>query len=67
MFSRKVAPGIEIRMFEVNEAEEIFGVVERNRAYLREWLPWVDFTTSPEDLRRFIVRVRARARPGCNG
>ena len=64
MFSRKVAPGIEIRMFEVNEAEEIFGVVERNRAYLREWLPWVDFTTSPEDLRRFIVRVREQFASG---
>ena len=33
-------------------------MVERNRAYLREWLPWVDFTTSAEDLRRFIMRVR---------
>ncbi len=64
MFSRRVAPRIEIRMFEVNDAEAIFAVVERNRAYLREWLPWVDFTVSPEDLRRFIVRVREQFASG---
>src|ERR1035441_2165888 len=52
MFSRRVAPGIEIRFFEINDAEPIFAVVERNRAYLREWLPWGDFTASPYDLRR---------------
>ena len=64
MFSRRVAPGIEIRLFEPKDADAIFFVVERNRAYLREWLPWVDFTTSPEDLRRFIVRVREQFASG---
>jgi ribosomal-protein-serine acetyltransferase len=58
MFARNVAPGIEIRLFELKDAEPVFAVVERNRDYLREWLPWVDYTASPEDLRRFIVRVR---------
>ena len=57
MFSRTVAPGIEIRLFELKDAEPVFASLERNRAYLREWLPWVDFTASPDDLRRFIVRV----------
>jgi len=58
IFLRKVAPGIEIRLFEPTDAEPVFAVVERNRAYLREWLPWVDFTASPEDVRRFILKVR---------
>ena len=58
MFSRKVAPGIELRLFEKKDAEAIFAVVESNRQYLRQWLPWVDFTSCPEDLRRFIGRVR---------
>ena len=58
MFSRRVAPGIEIRLFEIGDAEPVFVTVERNRAYLREWLPWVDFTASPQDLRNFIVKVR---------
>src|ERR1035441_1030265 len=64
MFSRRVAPGIEIRLFEINDAEPIFAVVERNRAYLREWLPWVDFTASPYDLRNFIVKVREQLSSG---
>jgi ribosomal-protein-serine acetyltransferase len=64
MFSRKLAPGIEIRLFEPKDADPAFAVVERNRAYLREWLPWVDFTASPEDLRRFIVKVREQFSSG---
>jgi ribosomal-protein-serine acetyltransferase len=57
MFARPVAPGVEIRLFALRDAEELFDVVQRNRVYLREWLPWVDYTESPEDLRRFIQRV----------
>src|SRR4051794_9009570 len=64
MFSRKVAPGIEIRLFEPKEAEAVFAVVERNRTYLREWLPWVDVTQSAEDLRQFILKVREQFAAG---
>jgi len=64
MFSRKVAPGIEFRLFDVKDAEPVFAVVERNRAYLRQWLPWVDVTSSPEDLRNFIVKVRDQFETG---
>ena len=58
MFVRQVAPGIELRVLELHDAEEMFAVVQRNRAYLRQWLPWVDFTESAEDVRRFIQRTR---------
>jgi ribosomal-protein-serine acetyltransferase len=64
MFSRKVAPGIEIRLFELRDAETVFAVVERNRAYLREWLPWVDITMSAENIRCFIARVREQFESG---
>ncbi len=57
MFSRRVGPDIEFRLFDMADAEAIFDVVQRNRPYLRQWLPWVDFTASPDDLRRFIGRV----------
>ena len=64
MFSLKAAPEIEIRLFELRDAETVFAAVERNRAYLREWLPWVDFTTSPENIRNFIARVREQFATG---
>jgi ribosomal-protein-serine acetyltransferase len=64
MFSRTVAPGIEVRLFDHQDAEAVFAVVERNRAYLREWLPWVDFTASSEDVGRFIVRAREQFASG---
>ena len=49
-----VAPGLELRQFQLADAEAVFGAADRNRAYLREWLPWVDRTTSAEDVRSFI-------------
>jgi ribosomal-protein-serine acetyltransferase len=64
MFLRKVSPDIKIRLFAPEDAETVFAVVERNRAYLRRWLPWVDVTTSPEQIRNFIVRVREQYQSG---
>lgn len=60
MFRRSVAPGIEIRLFDLQEAEAIYAEVERGRAYLRRWLPWVDHTHSPDDIREFITRVQGQ-------
>jgi ribosomal-protein-serine acetyltransferase len=64
MFRRKVADGIEIRQFIPAEAEPVFAVVERNRTYLREWLPWVDHTRSPEHIRDFIARSALKFETG---
>ena len=58
MFRRQVLPGVEIRQFEMRDAEPAFAAVERNREYLREWLPWVDYTHSVEDIRQFLGRVQ---------
>jgi ribosomal-protein-serine acetyltransferase len=57
MFRRAVTSDIEIRLFQPDDAEATFAVVERNRAYLREWLPWVDRTDSPADVLNFIETV----------
>ncbi|HEY2014571.1 MAG TPA: GNAT family protein [Bryobacteraceae bacterium] len=58
MFRRLVEPGLELRQIEMRDAEAAFGLVERNREYLRPWLPWVDQTLSPEDIRQFVERVQ---------
>ena len=64
MFRRTVAPGIEMRQFEMRDAGAIFALVERNREYLRPWLPWVDHTRSAEDVREFISRVQMQLESG---
>jgi ribosomal-protein-serine acetyltransferase len=58
MFCLAVAPGIEMRLFQPDDAPVVFSIVERNRAWLRQWLPWVDQTHSPGDVAAFIVKVR---------
>ena len=55
LFSLAVAPGIELRQFEMGDAERVFAVADRNRAYLREWLPWVDRTHCVEEIRDYIA------------
>jgi ribosomal-protein-serine acetyltransferase len=55
MFYRAVAPGLELRQFQMDDAEEVFAAADRHRAYLREWLPWVDRTNSAAEIRDYIA------------
>ena len=57
MFQIAVAPEIEIRQWTLADADACFETVVRNRASLREWLPWVDRTCSAEDIRQYIRSV----------
>ena len=59
MFRRAIAPGTEIRLLEPCDAEVLFAIADRDRAYLDEWLPWVPATHSADDVRRFIEDVVA--------
>ncbi|WP_077211076.1 GNAT family N-acetyltransferase [Bacillus dakarensis] len=47
MFAINVDKEIQLQLFHLYDAKELFELVERNRYYLREWLPWVDSITSP--------------------
>ncbi|MEP6476290.1 MAG: GNAT family protein [Actinomycetota bacterium] len=51
--------GVELREWAPADAEEIFAEADQNRARLREWLPWVDRTSSPEDVRNFLKKCEA--------
>jgi ribosomal-protein-serine acetyltransferase len=57
MFRLALSEGIELRLVEERHAEAMFAVVDRNRAYLREWLPWVDATTGPASVVEFIRKT----------
>jgi ribosomal-protein-serine acetyltransferase len=52
-----VSPEISLRVVEASDAEAMFSAIERNRANLRAWMPWVDDTRSEDDVLAFIARV----------
>lgn len=54
MFSLKLDDELELRLLEERHVEAVFAVVDQNRAHLREWLPWLDGSVSPDDTRTFI-------------
>jgi ribosomal-protein-serine acetyltransferase len=45
---------MELHPLEEGDAEELFALVDGNRAYLREWLPWLDQNTEVDHTRAFI-------------
>jgi ribosomal-protein-serine acetyltransferase len=54
MFLLKVNDGLELRLLTEAHSSLLFRLINRNRAMLRQWLPWVDGTRSLDDTRRFI-------------
>lgn len=54
MFCLTVDKKLKLCLLEERHASELFEVVDKNRTYLREWLPWVDSTTAVDDSRAFI-------------
>jgi ribosomal-protein-serine acetyltransferase len=44
----------ELHLLTEHDAAAVFSLIEQHRLYLREWLPWVDYTRSVEDERTFI-------------
>lgn len=55
MFTLKISTDLELRLLEERHADELFSLVERNRRELRQWLPWLDETKSPQDSKSFIL------------
>ena len=47
-----VENGLDLQLVGEDDAGELFDVVDSNREYLREWLPWLDATNSFEDEKR---------------
>lgn len=45
---------IHIRIIQLDDAEEVFKLIDNNRNHFRKWLGFVDFVTTIEDERRAI-------------
>ena len=54
MFTKRIRDGVELKLLEERHAPQAFVAVDRDREYLRQWLPWVNPTKSAEDTRAFI-------------
>lgn len=53
----KINETIELELLGLNHRDELYSLVDANRAYLREWLPWLDVNTSLNDTESFIKSV----------
>ena len=49
-----VQEGLDLHLVGNSDAAELFSVVDSNRDYLRQWLPWLDATNSIDDEAAFI-------------
>ena len=54
MFVWRLDAEMALRLFEERHASELHALTDQNREHLRQWLPWVDATSSVEATRRFI-------------
>jgi ribosomal-protein-serine acetyltransferase len=54
MFRRDIRDGVCLKLLEERHAAEVFTAVDRNRAHLRKWLPWVDDTIGVGNTLNFI-------------
>jgi ribosomal-protein-serine acetyltransferase len=53
-----------LRSFSAADAAPLFALVDANRGYLREWLPWVDAVREVADIAGFIAGVAEREAAG---
>jgi ribosomal-protein-serine acetyltransferase len=52
----RVDDSVVLREISEDDARELTDLIDRNRSYLREWLPWLDSSTGLHDTARFIGR-----------
>ena len=40
MLLDRISENLELRLLQLEDAQELFALTDANRNYLREWLPW---------------------------
>jgi ribosomal-protein-serine acetyltransferase len=54
MFRAQIRDQVYLQLLEERHAAEVFSLVDQEREYLRQWLPWVDATENLDDTLSFI-------------
>jgi ribosomal-protein-serine acetyltransferase len=55
MPSLVVDDNIVLKILVLEDADELFSLIDSNRLYLRQWLPWIDTNPSIENTKIFIL------------
>ncbi len=55
MFRFQVSDHVALQLIERHHAEELFALVDANRAHLREWLGWVDGATEASTYQEIVI------------
>jgi ribosomal-protein-serine acetyltransferase len=58
MFIYRIDEELSLKIIEVKDAQRIFELIDNSRSYLREWLPWIDYSNKIEDTKEFIEAGR---------
>ncbi len=64
MRARDLGDGLLLRPFADRDADELFALVERSRAHLAPWMPWLPTHATRGDSLRFIREARAQIDAG---
>jgi ribosomal-protein-serine acetyltransferase len=64
MFFRNLNNEIKLSLSIPQYAEELFKLTDRNRDFLKQWLPWLDTITKPSDTKKFIEAQLLRFQQG---
>lgn len=54
MFCIQIDEELSLGLFEKRHAKELAELIDSSRSYLREWLPWVDYSKTTADSEQFI-------------
>jgi len=64
MFFRNLNNEIKLSLSIPQYTEELFNLTDRNRGFLKQWLPWLDTITKPSDTKDFIETQLLRFQQG---
>jgi ribosomal-protein-serine acetyltransferase len=59
-FYIRVDSEVELKLVAEQDAFTLFQLIDANRTYLRQWLPWIDATQTADDELAFIRSARAQ-------
>jgi ribosomal-protein-serine acetyltransferase len=54
MFYCQIDDHHKLRLLHISDAEELYELINVNRTYLRQWMPWLDSTNNAADSENFI-------------